>query len=131
MSPKRPLFLRTVLSLLALGAAQNTAAAEEIVYNDPGVPLIDFPAPKNPKFWERCYGVVRKELNDCESTDGKHLCAGGARVDADPKEWIYVPEGMCRKLSAGKVGIKKEVRPYPASTPCPETGPVTGEKRGK
>ena len=46
--------------------------------------------------FEKCQGIVKAGMNDCGN--GKHACAGMAKVDKDPEEWVYVPEGTCDKL---------------------------------
>ncbi|MCU7835566.1 MAG: DUF2282 domain-containing protein [gamma proteobacterium symbiont of Taylorina sp.] len=46
--------------------------------------------------FEKCTGIVKAGMNDCGTS--KHACAGMAKVDKDPEEWIYVPEGTCAKL---------------------------------
>jgi uncharacterized membrane protein len=50
---------------------------------------------------EKCQGIVKAGMNDCGTS--KHACAGMAKVDGDPKEWIYVPTGTCGKIVGGKV----------------------------
>lgn len=50
---------------------------------------------------EKCYGVVKAGKNDCGSKTNGHSCAGQAKVDGDPNEWVYVPEGLCAKLANG------------------------------
>lgn len=45
---------------------------------------------------EKCYGIAKKALNDCGANG--HACAGQARVDNDPEEWIYVPQGTCTQF---------------------------------
>jgi len=50
---------------------------------------------------EKCYGVVKAGKNDCGNKAGTHSCAGQAKVDADPGEWVYVPKGLCDKLVNG------------------------------
>ncbi|MEM9311240.1 MAG: DUF2282 domain-containing protein [Pseudomonadota bacterium] len=49
---------------------------------------------------ERCYGVVAKGMNDC-ATD-KHACAGVARADRDPSDWIYVARDSCKQIAGGR-----------------------------
>jgi uncharacterized membrane protein len=48
---------------------------------------------------EKCYGVVAKGMNDCAAPG--HSCAGQSKTDNHPKEWIYVPAGMCDRLAGG------------------------------
>ena len=59
---------------------------------------------------EKCYGVVKAGKNDCGSADGKHGCAGLAKVDKNPNEWTILPEGLCEKLTGGSIepAFKKE-----------------------
>lgn len=51
--------------------------------------------------FEKCQGLVKAGKNDCGTS--KHACAGMAKVDKDPDEWIYVPKGTCEKMSGATV----------------------------
>jgi uncharacterized membrane protein len=53
--------------------------------------------------FEKCQGIAKAGMNDCGTS--KHACAGMAKNDADPEEWVYVPEGTCSKI-AGNQGKK-------------------------
>jgi uncharacterized membrane protein len=56
------------------------------------------PAP-TPSFQaEKCYGIAKAGQNDCAST-GNNSCAGTARVNADPRAWVYVPAGYCDRIA--------------------------------
>ena len=46
--------------------------------------------------FEKCAGIVKTGMNDCGTS--KHSCAGHAKMDSDPEEWIYVPAGTCEKI---------------------------------
>jgi uncharacterized membrane protein len=48
---------------------------------------------------EKCYGVAKAGKNDCAANG--HACAGQAKNNGDPKEWIYVPAGTCARLLNG------------------------------
>ena len=61
--------------------------------------LRSMPKPKW-KGYEKCAGIARKGQNDCGAKG--HGCAGHAKKDADPKEWIYVPKGLCKKIVGSK-----------------------------
>ncbi len=50
---------------------------------------------------EKCYGVVKAGKNDCASKAGAHSCAGQAKKDANPAEFVAVPKGLCDKLAGG------------------------------
>ena len=57
--------------------------------------------------YEKCQGIAKAGQNDCGANG--HACAGYAKVDGDPNEWVYVPEGTCDKIVGGNVkGEKKE-----------------------
>ena len=63
------------------------------------------PAP-TPQFKaEKCYGLAKAGKNDCAST-GSNSCAGTSKVDADPRAWIYVPEGYCERIVSGSKAPK-------------------------
>lgn len=47
--------------------------------------------------FEKCAGIVKAGMNDCGT--GGHACSGQASKDGDPEEWIYVPEGTCKKIA--------------------------------
>ena len=47
--------------------------------------------------FEKCAGIVKAGMNDCGT--GGHSCSGQASKDSDPEEWIYVPEGTCKKIA--------------------------------
>jgi uncharacterized membrane protein len=84
MNAKQALLLAAVGSFVGLGATQPTVAA------DMG----------GGKDTEKCYGIVKAGKNDCGTS--KHGCAGMAKVDNDPEEWIHVPKGTCEKITGGR-----------------------------
>lgn len=51
--------------------------------------------------FDKCAGMVKAGKNDCGTS--KHACAGQAKVDGDPEEWVFVPQGTCQKLVNGRV----------------------------
>jgi uncharacterized membrane protein len=73
--------LAAVVSLAAAAAAQGGPAAQP-----------DFS-------FEKCYGVSKAGLNDCQTNT--HSCAGTATADNQGDAWIYVPAGTCAKLTGG------------------------------
>ncbi|KHD07381.1 hypothetical protein PN36_22235 [Candidatus Thiomargarita nelsonii] len=56
--------------------------------------------------FEKCAGIVKAGMNDCGTS--KHACGGVAATDADPEEWIYVPEGTCEKIVGGTLKEPKK-----------------------
>ncbi|MDF2867505.1 MAG: hypothetical protein K0S11_975 [Gammaproteobacteria bacterium] len=54
---------------------------------------------------EKCYGVVKTGMNDCGTS--KHACAGQAKVNSDPEEWLFLPEGTCKKITGGNTQSPK------------------------
>ena len=57
---------------------------------------------------EKCLGVAKKGQNDCGSKDKAHGCGGMSKKDNDPNEWVYTPNGLCKKLG-GKVWKTKKI----------------------
>ena len=47
---------------------------------------------------EKCYGIAKAGKNDCAST-GNNSCAGTSKLSADPKAWVFVPEGYCDRIA--------------------------------
>lgn len=86
----------TLASILAIGTSMTSGTA--------------FAVPDQPKAWEKCAGIAKAGMNDCGSLDGKHGCAGQAKMDNDPQEWVYVPEGTCTKITGGKVAKVKPAK---------------------
>jgi len=56
--------------------------------------------------WVKCAGVVEAGKNDCGNAN--HNCAGQAKKDRLPDEWVYLPKGACDKLAGGKVIASSE-----------------------
>ncbi|MEZ5452456.1 MAG: DUF2282 domain-containing protein [Thiothrix sp.] len=50
---------------------------------------------------EKCGGIVKAGMNDCGANG--HACAGQAKVDNAPGEWIKLPKGTCEKIAGGVV----------------------------
>lgn len=66
--------------------------------------------PDQPEAWEKCAGIAKTGMNDCGALDGKHSCAGQAKMDNDDNEWVYVPKGTCTKITGGKVAAVKPAK---------------------
>ncbi len=56
----------------------------------------------------KCRGIAKAGANDCGANG--HDCAGYAKKDNDPKEWMYVPQGVCKKIAGGVVYKSKTVK---------------------
>lgn len=54
---------------------------------------------------EKCYGIVAKGMNDCAAAS--HSCSGQASENSQPTEWLYVPTGLCDKITGGTTEPKK------------------------
>jgi uncharacterized membrane protein len=57
---------------------------------------------------EKCAGVVKAGKNDCGTS--KHACAGQAKSDNAPEEWVYLPTGTCDKITGGSVLTDKKTK---------------------
>jgi uncharacterized membrane protein len=54
--------------------------------------------------FEKCFGVVKAGLNDCQTNT--HSCAGTSTADNQGDAWIYVPAGTCTKITGGSAEPK-------------------------
>lgn len=50
---------------------------------------------------EKCYGIVKAGLNDCETSNSS--CAGSSKKDAQPDAFLFVPKGTCDKIVNGSL----------------------------
>jgi uncharacterized membrane protein len=76
------------------------AAAFAAAVASPALLSAQKPSPEPSFKAEKCYGVAKAGKNDCAST-GNNSCGGTSKRNADPKAWIYVPEGYCERIVGG------------------------------
>lgn len=50
---------------------------------------------------EKCYGIVKAGMNDCQTA--KASCAGSAVKDQQPDAFLILPKGTCNKIFGGKL----------------------------
>lgn len=62
------------------------------------------PAEKPDYTFEKCYGIVKAGLNDCQTST--HSCAGTSTADNQGDSWVYVPTGTCSKLTGSSTEPK-------------------------
>lgn len=62
------------------------------------------PAEQPDYSFEKCYGVAKAGLNDCQTNTNS--CAGTSTADDQGDAWLYVPAGTCTKLSGGSTEPK-------------------------
>jgi uncharacterized membrane protein len=48
------------------------------------------------KAQEKCYGIVKAGMNDCQTS--AQSCAGSATKDSQKDAFIFMPKGMCSKI---------------------------------
>jgi len=96
MKENSQLLKATLVGVMAVGTAMMAASAGAV--------------PDNPKQWEKCAGIAKQGMNDCGALDGKHGCAGQAKIDNADSEWVYVPKGTCTKITGGIVAAVKPAK---------------------
>lgn len=82
-------------TIMALGLAATTTALQAA--DDDAKPET-----------EKCAGIVKAGMNDCGANG--HACAGQAKVDNDPAEWIKLPKGTCEKIAGGTVVESEDMK---------------------
>jgi uncharacterized membrane protein len=53
---------------------------------------------------EKCYGIVKAGLNDCQTAQA--ACAGSATVDRQPDAFLLLPKGTCEKIVGASLKSK-------------------------
>jgi len=86
-------FAKTAITATSAAAFALTFAAGTVVASD-----------KKAKK-EKCFGVVAKGMNDCQTSS--HSCAGQSKMDSDGEEWMYVTKGLCERIAGGKLKSSK------------------------
>ncbi|MGH6894220.1 MAG: BufA1 family periplasmic bufferin-type metallophore [Dongiaceae bacterium] len=61
--------------------------------------LATSPALADKEGMEKCAGIAKTGMNDCQSAS--HSCAGTATIDGAKDDWVYVPTGSCQKIVGG------------------------------
>ena len=59
---------------------------------------------------EHCYGIAKAGENNCAAANGKHSCAGQAKVDFSGQEFKEVVKGTCEQMSGS-------VKPFDGTNP--------------
>jgi uncharacterized membrane protein len=80
--------IKHVLTLSAVSVLSHTANAET--------------APQT----EKCYGIVKAGMNDCETSSSS--CAGSATKDRQSDAFLFLSKGTCEKIVGGNLNPKKE-----------------------
>ena len=89
MKDTKKIINSAVMSVLALGL---TMGASNAVAGKAG--------------FEKCAGIVKAGKNDCGNS--RHSCSGQAAKDGMADEWLYVPEGTCKKIVGASMFKKKK-----------------------
>jgi uncharacterized membrane protein len=63
------------------------------------------PAAKPSYDSEKCFGVAASGQNDCQTATNS--CAGTVTQPMQGDAWIYVPTGVCGKISGGSTEPKQ------------------------
>ena len=86
----KTLTVSSLAGALALAAAVTAANAAPVA---------------QPAGSEKCFGVAKAGKNDCAA--GVHSCAGQSTRNGDKASFVYLPAGVCAKLSGGSMMAAK------------------------
>lgn len=50
---------------------------------------------------EKCYGIAKAGKNDCATA--KQSCSNSSTKDAQPEDYIFLPQGTCEKIVGGSL----------------------------
>ena len=68
-------------------------------------PAAPTPTPQTDNM-EKCYGIVRAGMNDCQTATAS--CAGSAKKDKQADAFIFLPKGTCTKIVDGSLTPKTD-----------------------
>ena len=54
---------------------------------------------------EKCYGIVKTGMNDCATANAS--CAGSALKDNQKDAFLFMPKGMCEKITGASLSPEK------------------------
>ena len=57
--------------------------------------------PVNAEDQEKCYGIVKAGMNDCQTAQS--ACAGSATTDKEGDAFLLLPQGTCEKIVGGSL----------------------------
>jgi len=81
MSNKDNVIKATVKGILALAAVNSVVLTTDAIAAQE---------------MEKCYGIVKAGLNDCQT--GTQSCAGSSTKDNQADAFIFLPKGTCNKI---------------------------------
>lgn len=55
---------------------------------------------------EKCYGIAKAGMNDCETSTPGQNCSGSSTRDRQPDAYIFLPKGICSKIVGGSLKPK-------------------------
>ena len=64
-------------------------------------PLLAQPNQAVPAAMEKCYGIAKAGRNDCQTAG--HSCAGSSIKNNQRDAFIFLPKGLCEKITDGKL----------------------------
>jgi uncharacterized membrane protein len=50
---------------------------------------------------EKCFGIVKAGLNDCQTATA--TCAGSSTSDGQADAFVFIPKGLCEKIVGGSL----------------------------
>ena len=56
------------------------------------------------KNMEKCYGISKAGMNDCQTATAS--CAGSATKDKQADAFLFLPKGMCNRIVGGELKAK-------------------------
>jgi len=92
MKNKDMIIKSAIAAFLAFATTSNAMAAKEVAMPDT----------------EKCYGIAKVGTNDCATAT--QSCAGSATKDKQADAFLFVPKGLCEKISGGMLKPGSETK---------------------
>lgn len=85
--------ITSFLALSTLGVCITASAADKKA------------TPQDIDSMEKCYGIARAGLNDCQTATAS--CAGSSTKDSQKDAFLFVQKGLCDRIVDGSLTPKK------------------------
>src|ERR1700722_15496131 len=93
------LIINAITAVIALSVNASAVADNQVTANKKQTDMQNTEV----QGMDRCFGIAKAGLNDCGNSS--HSCSGGAKIDSDPNEWLFVPTGLCRRIVGGNLKL--------------------------
>lgn len=91
------MIINAISAVLALGlTGTSTELLAKAASSENGEQMMQGPSLPG---MEKCFGIAKAGANDCGNAS--HNCSSEAKQDSNKNEWLFVPNGLCKRITGG------------------------------